>query len=447
MSESAAQTDSAPTSRVSIQSVTTVAVLVLAAVVILISGFLPAYQSWLADRATETLLRCCRSGDVQAAQSALADGADCNAADKQGQRAISVAIESGHEQVVELLLDAGVDPLGSGTNGPLFTAVSSGQPSCVGLLVQYGADPNSAGNRGVPPLEVAIRKGDVQSAEALIEAGADIGDSLSVTVQAADQISTEAEMTRMLLRHGAVVSQSDDGETLMEALGYSNGEVADVLIEHGVTYTVTAAIALNRIDDVRRMIQDDPSLLTSTAEDAPGGNRTGTSLLCEALVRGRREIAMWLIDAGALSDSAAVPECSLMNIAASHGDAEMVRLLLSHGLDPNEPDESGLAALPWASGPDRAGVIEALIEGGADVNGLLPTGGPLLLRAARQRDLELVNLLLAHGADPTIADPITGNLAVDLARWSHYHGEPAHPEIVQVLEDSMKQRGAAISEP
>jgi len=82
----------------------------------------------------------------------------------------------------------------------------------------------------------------------------------------------------------------------------------------------------------------------------------------------------------------------------SRDDVPLLRLLLSHGADPNEGIGNGAALLHWAR-PKEA--VETLLEHGADPN-LTTSNGYTALHFGRSSDI--VQLLLQHGADPNARD-------------------------------------------
>jgi ankyrin repeat protein len=53
-------------------------------------------------------------------------------------------------------------------------------------------------------------------------------------------------------------------------------------------------------------------------------------------------------------------------LAAYHGRADVVRLLLSHGADPNRVNDRGQTPLAGAIFKNEVEVADALLEGGAD---------------------------------------------------------------------------------
>ena len=95
--------------------------------------------------------------------------------------------------------------------------------------------------------------------------------------------------------------------------------------------------------------------------------------------------------------------------AARTGSLETITLLLDSGADVNLPGPTGddwdATPLQHAILARQPGAVRLLLERGADPN---RAGGPKapapLLLAAGDTDPTFVNLLLAHGADPTVED-------------------------------------------
>jgi cytochrome c len=99
--------------------------------------------------------------------------------------------------------------------------------------------------------------------------------------------------------------------------------------------------------------------------------------------------------------------------AAKKGDIAAIAAALDAGANVNEPD--GYATpLYYAVSRQHLDAAKLLIERGADVNAGSKIGGPPLMAAAAKDKLELITLLLAHGADPnsTVRGPTPLHVAV-----------------------------------
>jgi ankyrin repeat protein len=90
--------------------------------------------------------------------------------------------------------------------------------------------------------------------------------------------------------------------------------------------------------------------------------------------------------------------------AAESGDADAVRRLLAEGVDPDAWNAGHSAAIHLAARRKHIEVVRALLDGGADANrqeeGL---GLTALLNALHARDEQTARLLIARGADVTLA--------------------------------------------
>jgi ankyrin repeat protein len=84
--------------------------------------------------------------------------------------------------------------------------------------------------------------------------------------------------------------------------------------------------------------------------------------------------------------------------AAIVGDADVTRLLLRAGANPNVPDEFGQTALFYAACKRHIGVVEELLKGKAKVDGWNVDGWTALMWAAENGHVEVVSRLIAAGA-------------------------------------------------
>ncbi len=100
--------------------------------------------------------------------------------------------------------------------------------SWIRFLTQRGANPNIRDNKGVAPIQVAVRLGHVEGVEELIKAGAnvDVSDSAGETPLIAAVHARNTQLIRILLAQGASPDRSDNsGRTARDyaELMQSNG--------------------------------------------------------------------------------------------------------------------------------------------------------------------------------------------------------------------------------
>lgn len=175
--------------------------------------------------------------------------------------------------------------------------------------------------------------------------------------------------------------------------------VAAVLIEHGADVDAIGGgqppLSAAAIKDSMRVAQ----LLIDEGADVDIGEP-----LSYAVQEGSTGVAALLLRKGAATPPDIVPTA----VRRSSGD--MVRLLIENGADVNgwetgwSPNTTALHFVPRHQG-DRVGVARLLIESGAEVNLGRSRGIHTPLHAAAESDdVELVELLLDHGADASAKD-------------------------------------------
>jgi cytochrome c len=88
--------------------------------------------------------------------------------------------------------------------------------------------------------------------------------------------------------------------------------------------------------------------------------------------------------------------------AAKKGDIAAITAALDAGANVNEPD-AFTTLLYYAVSRQHIDAAKLLIDRGADVNAGSKVAGPPLKAAVAKSNIELITLLLAHGADPNVA--------------------------------------------
>jgi ankyrin repeat protein len=378
-------------------------------------------------------------------------------------------------------------------------AAMSANRDAVLTLIAEKADVNAPLADGTTALHWAVRADDLQTAELLLRAGANVkaADRYGLTVLSIACTNASAPMVRRLLDAGADPSTADpNGDTALMIAARTEGGtgVVKLLLERGAavnardqTVEQTAlmwAVRANQPDSVRLLLAAgaDVNARTRTGKtpawrppNAGGGShgkgivRGGwpdrgvqdptpgamTALLYAAR-DGRGDIARMLVDAGADVNQVEANKMTPLLIAIANDHLDVAHFLLSKGADVNSADFWGRTPL-WTAldvrdlDYDRSGeqhsdraagmeMIQTLLKRGANVNArivevppirrwVLPisdiswvdfTGETPFLRAALAGDLEVMRLLLEHGADPNIPTDsnTTALMAAAGVNWS-----------------------------
>jgi ankyrin repeat protein len=120
---------------------------------------LGADVEWAQPTVMSPLCAASHKGHVDVVRLLLAAGADVNAADELGMRALSWAMQGPKRfEVAKVLLEAGAEVNFLSWRGRIPLAVACGHADVplIELLVQYGADPNIAGPRTLTVLQSAV---------------------------------------------------------------------------------------------------------------------------------------------------------------------------------------------------------------------------------------------------------------------------------------------------
>lgn len=122
----------------------------------------------------DALLAAADRGDAAGVRWALAQGANPNARDAEGETALIEAAEAGSLPAVRLLVRAGADIHAQDREGEtaLHESVEEGRTDVVRFLLNTGAKTNIRDTEGNTPLHDALRKGHIAIARMLLRAGA-----------------------------------------------------------------------------------------------------------------------------------------------------------------------------------------------------------------------------------------------------------------------------------
>ncbi len=137
-------------------------------------------------------------------------------------------------------------------------------------------------------------------------------------------------------------------------------------------------------------------------------DESGKLPICEAAIKGDKEMVELLLEHGTDVNQADGPGQSALAGAAFRGHQDMVGLLLENGADVDATSSLGGTALYWASCGGHFEIIRHLVEAGCDVDKTTDDGQSPLGRAASgvysPSALSIVCFLLEHGANVNHGD-------------------------------------------
>jgi ankyrin repeat protein len=346
------------------------------------------------------LTQAAGKGWLKVATFLIEHGADVNGS---GGAPINVAAEKGNRAMVELLLSRGADVNARWNNGktPLYTATQNKFSAVIDVLLANKADVNAQANSGDTPLAAAMFDPQIKTTQSLLAVGADPNlenkDGRTPFSFAAERGSPE--IVKMFL---AAKADPNGGKLDAPLLGtiYAKGAAsAELLLQAGANPNAVGGIDLpvrpNSADLMNHSGHLTPlwlatymkqlpmvQLLLKFKADPNDSQTDGKPLLFSAL--SDTNILKALLDAGAKIESHDAtstingdrPNWTPLAAAAWQLNAAAVEILLKHGANPNDRDETGNVALHWAVS--------------------------FLWVKLSDHNLGITELLLAHGADPNV---------------------------------------------
>ena len=195
------------------------------------------------------------------------------------------------------------------------------------------------------------------------------------------------------------------------------------------------AIKTGNVDEVRQLVQQDASL--KQARDASGASAVLAAAynmkpdvvnalielgapvdIFEASVLGKVDRIQEILKASPARVSEHAPDgFTPVALAAFFGQPAAVKALIAAGADVNAAAKNPLqvAALHAAVAGGKLEIVKAVLEAGADPNAQQQSGFRPIHEAGTKANRALAELLLAHGADPSLPND-AGTNAIDLAR-------------------------------
>ncbi len=366
-----------------------------------------------------------------------------------GYTPLHVASQSGATGVVRALLAAKADAKAVTTEGAtsLHLAALSGVPATIAALIAAGADVNAREPAwGQTPLMTAAARGRADAVRALLKAGADpaiVAKTVDIMASAAQDRQAKAKRDAVLAQLREAQGQAKNPNWLPSPAQVQAAVKAsrEVEVQAATAAALAGAAAAAAAEEARLAAQGGRGL----DDDNPAYNdqigvQGGHTALLLAVREGQRAAIDALLDGGASIDQVSAGDhTSPLLMASINGHYDVVLHLLSRGANPNLASDAGAAPLfavlnkewaPTTRTPQPAfqlqqratylEVIDALLKAKADPNARLKkslwyttynrdnlgvdfTGATPFFRAAYATDVAAMKMLLAAGADPSIA--------------------------------------------
>jgi uncharacterized protein len=344
---------------------------------------------------------------------------DVNAPGADGTPALHWLVRVDDFETARRLIRAGADVSKPNRYGvtPMSLACANGNAKMIALLLEAGADANVTDQTGETALMTATKVGNVDAVRTLLDHGATVDTRDPAFQQTALMMAVREnhpDLVRLLIDRGAQVDvQTRTGPTpnwvlpnSVPGFGHGIGIVRGGLPERGSRYLIPGAMTplLYAARDGRL---ESAKLLLAAGADIERADANAITPLLMAITNNHVEVARFLIDRGANVKAVdwygrtplwAAVETRNMDVDSSTFEngvdrapvLELIGVILDKGVDLN------------ARTKETPPIRRQMLHVTGDLSWVDFTGQTPFLRAALAADLEVMRLLLSHGADPKI---------------------------------------------
>ncbi|KAK7981633.1 hypothetical protein PG996_009324 [Apiospora saccharicola] len=351
----------------------------------------------------------------------LAYEADSNAKNREGKTPLFEAITEGRADIVADLLDAGANPNLPGPKHMLWPAIH--HTPCLRLLLARGADPKKA--PGV--MELAASINNIESVRCLLKAGVDPNAKKDgvYTPLCSSIRDNRADIFQLLLANGADPNVPASEYPAFKCVTHYRPQYLAPLVQAGADLNSPKGILETAVQSNNAEALD--WLLNAGVSPNDKVPKTGATALTTAIRDNRPELVDLLLSRGAdpnvrgqdwpvcmavkepqilkrLLPALAEPRAfkGVMEMAVVANQLESIKLLLQSGVSVEDRNGGVFSPLTTAIRERRKDIVRFLLdEANADVNA--PGEHLPIVKALRRYedgDTEIIEMLLASGADP-----------------------------------------------
>ena len=409
------------------------------------------------DHGVTALARAAENAGFTMVERLLGAGADANAAQTSGLTPLMTAARTGNLAIVRTFLDHGADVNAATvetSSTALMWALAAPHPDIVRLLLDRGATPAMSTHVGFTPLMFAARNGDIEMAKALIAAGVDVNDTGAdgTHVLPFAIISGRDRFALFLLKQGADPHGRMGGVSALHAAAGGVGMwLAEWSRRHGRAGGRLAAPARLALVEALLARGADPNTRITSSAMLMSYIGYPTKGAFEAFAPGTGDLRgatpLWL----AAFDMNGHPSQVFSVMPSFTGSSvDILQTLLAAGADVHLTTDDGTTPLMAAAGLGRAtytprelrgvrsqsaeGAVRLLVEAGADVDAVNEADFTALHGAAFRGLNEVIEHLVAHGADIDARD-FRGRTAYRMAEGSKQSFQfQSWPETAELLK-------------
>uniref|UniRef100_A0A915Q871 Uncharacterized protein n=1 Tax=Setaria digitata TaxID=48799 RepID=A0A915Q871_9BILA len=319
------------------------------------------------------------------------------------------ASSRGHADICKLILQA--DPQAASYVDPqqwnaLRSAACNNHDNVVNLLIQNGVEVDECGEGGRTALRAASWSGHERVVRRLLECGADVDkqDTEGRTALMAAAFMDHANIASILLDNGAIPNIVDKYGSTALHLALSSGaqtvehdETVAVLIKGGSNVNIEDASGRNCLHIAAYHGDKNLPTILDFIQNIDAQDQNGRTSLMLASSQGHLIACQQLIKHGADTDAIDEFGRTALIIAAMSGFMDVCEMLVSSGADEGHKDNDGAVALHYAVTHANLQLCKALITSttvqATDTRGVHP-----LLIAGQRSSVQIVEELLKAGA-------------------------------------------------
>ncbi|XP_066492882.1 ankyrin repeat domain-containing protein 27 isoform X2 [Tiliqua scincoides] len=353
----------------------------------------------------------------------VSKGAVVNATDYHGSTPLHLACQKGYQNVTLLLLHykASTEVQDNNGNTALHLACTFGQEDCVKALVYYDVHScklDIGNEKGDTPLHIAARWGYQGIMEVLLQNGANPGIPNRMKETAAQCALNSKILSLMELNYLTFERGKSAPQVTEPSRARSPQCCEDTISQASSVSSLSSAPAATRQEkkanykEVRYLLEWAEDDLEEPEEASSEEKLEFCHPLCQCSRCGPAQKKLFRVLSNGLGVNVTNQDgFSPLHVAALHGHADLVSLLLKHGANIGQKNADHAAPLNLACQNGHVQVVKCLLECNAKQNIKDIHGNTPLIYACLNGHQEIAAFLLQHGASVNLSNN-QGNTAL-----------------------------------